>query len=551
MLRALAALFATALTTAVGAATLNWQGGTGDLTSSNWIDSTTSAPNLAPGVGNALNVGANGTGTYATNTGSLSTLKFFVGHNITPNTGAGTVIINDGTINATGGDQNAINAGIMIGNAANGTVIMNGGTLTSNRLLNVGYGASSTLKGYLNVGTNAFVSTQVGDLLIGAGTGNGLGGTMIFSGSGSISGNLTVGSVRGSSYTQNFGSLTVGGTVIVGQSDNSTSAFTMSSGTIVCTAFSQSNGSSARATSVDISGDAYIITTPVVTTGHNFTIGDAANTVGAVFNLSGNATVVSGNRFLMGSSAVVNKDLAHAITVNQSGGTLSTALDVRLGDVSGYTVYNLSGGTILTNTGILVSRRGIGRMFQTNGTAIAAGSAGLRIGDSEDGANLVNDGLYQISGGTLTATSIALANNGTGTLAIIGGDATITGSGNFTAKAVSGSTTSALTFKLEPGESLTEVVMNGVSSTATFAAGTFVTIDDAGTTPTQFSYDLLTATAITNNGLIFQAPANWTLAIEPGGSGQVLRAYVPEPSSLALVGLAALAMARRPRRRVA
>jgi hypothetical protein len=428
---------------------------------------------------------------------------------------------------------------------------MNGGTLTSNRLLNVGYGASSTLKGYLNVGTNAFVSTQVGDLLIGAGTGNGLGGTMIFSGSGSISGNLTVGSVRGSSYTQNFGSLTVGGTVIVGQSDNSTSAFTMSSGTIVCTAFSQSNGSSARATSVDISGDAYIITTPVVTTGHNFTIGDAANTVGAVFNLSGNATVVSGNRFLMGSSAVVNKDLAHAITVNQSGGTLSTALDVRLGDVSGYTVYNLSGGTILTNTGILVSRRGIGRMFQTNGTAIAAGSAGLRIGDSEDGANLVNDGLYQISGGTLTATSIALANNGTGTLAIIGGDATITGSGNFTAKAVSGSTTSALTFKLEPGESLTEVVMNGVSSTATFAAGTFVTIDDAGTTPTQFSYDLLTATAITNNGLIFQAPANWTLAIEPGGSGQVLRAYVPEPSSLALVGLAALAMARRPRRRVA
>src|SRR5689334_22434281 len=104
MLRALAALFATALTTAVGAATLNWQGGTGDLTSSNWIDSTTSAPNLAPGVGNALNVGANGTGTYATNSGSLSTLKFFVGHNITPNTGAGTVIINDGTIIATGGD---------------------------------------------------------------------------------------------------------------------------------------------------------------------------------------------------------------------------------------------------------------------------------------------------------------------------------------------------------------------------------------------------------------------------------------------------------------
>jgi hypothetical protein len=93
--------------------------------------------------------------------------------------------------------------------------------------------------------------------------------------------------------------------------------------------------------------------------------------------------------------------------------------------------------------------------------------------------------------------------------------------------------------------------MTGVASTATFAQGAFVTIDDAGTTPTQYFYDLLTATTITDSGLLFTGPANWSLVIESGGNGQVLRAYVPEPAGLSLMGLAAMALTRRRRRRSA
>jgi len=85
------------------------------------------------------------------------------------------------------------------------------------------------------------------------------------------------------------------------------------------------------------------------------------------------------------------------------------------------------------------------------------------------------------------------------------------------------------------------------AGTASFAAGTFVTIDDAGNTPTQVVYDLLTATSITDNGLILQAPPNWTYAIVPGGNGQILQVTVPEPSSLAALTLSSIVLLRRRR----
>jgi phosphoribosyl-AMP cyclohydrolase len=543
IVRAGATALAVFLTAAASAATLDWQGGTDDLLNPNYIDTTTLAANQSPGTGNVLNIGSLGTATYSSAGNTLSVSRLIVGHTVAPDTGVGTVLISDGTITTTGGASGAANGGVMIGVGASGTITMTGGTLTSNRVMTVGYANSTTIRATLNVGTGAFVSTTVGDLIIGGGSSSGARGDVTFAGSGSLSGNLTVGDQRGSTYTQTGGSLTVNGTVLAGRSNNSSSTLTISSGTLTAGAFTESDTPAVNANVVTINGDAWVETT-FNTSGHNFTIGNGANSVGTVFNLDGNATIKSGNRFLMGSSNTVN-DPTKNITVNQINGTNLFTRNISMGDAGGYATYNLSGGTLTGgNETSVIGRAGTGRFFQTGG--LVSINNGINIGDRQSATtSLNNSGLYQISAGTLNTTSVGLSVGplGAGTFNVVGGDAVINLTGNFSVAATGANNAGTLMFSLQPSESLSEIVASG---NGTFGAGSHIVIDDGGNTPTQFVYDVLTAAAIAYDGLIFQAPsANWSYAIIPGGNGQILEVYSPEPGSLTVIGLSSFVLLRR------
>lgn len=545
LLRASAAVLAVSIGTIAHAATLDWQGGTGDILSSNYIDTTSLTGGQPPGTGNVLNIGTLGTATYSSAGNTLSVSRIFVGHTIAPATGVGTVLISDGTITTTGGASGAANGGVMIGVGANGTIIMNGGTLTSNRVLTVGYANSASLRAYLSVGTGAYVSTTVGDLIIGGGSSSGMRGDMYFAGSGSLSGNLTVGDQRGSTYTQTGGSLTLNGTVLAGRSNNSSSTITFSSGTLTAAAFTESDTPAVNANTVLINGDAWVETT-FGTSGHNFTIGNGATSVGTVFTIDGNATVKSGNRFLIGSSNTVN-DPTKEIIVNQLNGTNTFTRNISMGDAGGYATYNLSGGTLTGgNETSVIGRAGTGRLFQTGGWVSI--NNGINIGDRQSATAVTNTGLYRISGGTLNTTSVGLTVGpaGAGTFNVVGQDATINLTGNFSLAATGANNAGTLVFSLEPGEGLSQIVASG---NGTFGAGSHIVVDDGGNTPTQFVYDVLTAVTLTDNGLVFQAPANWSYALVPGGNGQVLELYSPEPGSLAALGFSGIVLLRRRRSR--
>ena len=76
-----------------------------------------------------------------------------------------------------------------------------------------------------------------------------------------------------------------------------------------------------------------------------------------------------------------------------------------------------------------------------------------------------------------------------------------------------------LAYQLEAGDLLSQI---GVTGTATFAAGSILAFDTSLATPTQATYDLLTATTITDNGITKNFPAGWDYHIIAGGNGQIL-----------------------------
>jgi hypothetical protein len=212
---------------------------------------------------------------------------------------------------------------------------------------------------------------------------------------------------------------------------------------------------------------------------------------------------------------------------------LTTTLDVRVADAftsaTSDATYNLSGtGVINSTTGGIIGRQGIGRFFQTGGTANFGGT--LSIGNR--GAEpLATSGLYEISAGDMNATTLNIATNGAAELRVVGDDATIDVSSNFTVNNTANGA-GTLAYELAPGETLS---MINVAGTATFAAGSVLTVDASNAAFTQFHYDVLTAQSIVDNGLAFNAPAGWSYRIIDFGDEQVLRISVPEPTVLALV----------------
>jgi hypothetical protein len=490
-----------------------WQGGAPtNLTDANYTNGTTN--NLTPTANDVVWLGADSTVNLSST--SVDFYRLRVGHNQMPTNpafdafpGDATLNVSNGAvINLVGGDSGTGNAGLLVGNIRNGTLNIDGPgtTVTSSRLIVIGAAPSQASRnGTVRITNGGSLIATDGNINLGltTGSGNGMRGNLIVE-NGTVTAlgagaDLNIGLANAtSSFVLMEGTVQIADAVEVGTSSsgvNNASSFTMSGGTF-------SNGG-------------------------NFLLGRGRST-GVTLNLSGGDLNV-GNRFLMGGSvAGDDAGTTTGIVVNHTGGVLNTVLDVRVGDVSetglSDSTYNLSGtGVINSTTGGIVGRQGFGTFIQTGGQANFFGT--LSIGNREAALQATN-GVYKISAGTLSAgagaalMALNIAPNGTGEFRVIGDDASIDVLGNFAVNTTANGV-GTLAFEFENGDLLS---MIDVTDAATFTAGARLVLDITNASPTQTSYDLLTATSITDGGINFSGPAGWGYQIVSGGNGQILRA---------------------------
>lgn len=480
-----------------------WQGGTGNLTDANYTDGTLTG--LAPTATDAVFIGDDGVANLST-PGTLELFRLRVGHNETTKPGIGSVTVSNGAVlNLLGGGEGTANSGLTVGNQRNGLLVIDGPgtTVTSSRLIVIGtapgqLGRNGTIR-LTNGGT--LVATE-GNINMGLGSNNGQPGHLLVE-----NGTVTV-----------MGS---GAQLLIGDS-NATSTFVLTQGTVQVAAaveVATPNSKALNASSFTIAGGTF---SNGMVGGNNFFVGRGAST-GASVNISG-GTMNVGGRFLMGANT------ATGTVANHSGGTLTIGNDLRVGDAGAVgaatdSTYNLSGSGILNATnGGIVARQGTGKFLQTGGQANFTGA--LLIGSREVAVNPAN-GLYKISAGELNAgagtgaNGLSIAPNGTGEFRVVGDDASIDVLGNFllnnTANGVG-----TLAFEFETGDALSTI---NVANAATFSLGSKVVLDASIISPTQSSYDLLTAQTIDNQGFDFVAPVGWNYQIVSSGSGQILRAF--------------------------
>jgi hypothetical protein len=519
------------LATAAEAQTLiYWQGGTGTLTDANYSDGTNM--NLAPQATDYVHIGNSGVVTF-NSTAGFGRLR--VGHNQSPpgGTGAGTLTITGpGTLVELTGGAAAPNAAVWVGNGNNGELnIQDGAELKANRLVVVGAGNNTTSTGTLNIQSGGILTVSDGNLSIAdrsGTTGNGVKGVVNISGATSTISIMGGGAdlvlaarARTATYNQTDGVVNVNDTVdIAAQSGSSTG------------------------TTFNISGGTLTTGTGTGATAGNFFVGRGSS-VGATVNISGTAMVNVGNRYLMGgtdspTAPALPTAIATGVVTNHSGGTLNTDLDIRVADAfispTSDATYNLSGtGIINSTTGGVIGRQGIGKFIQTGGTANFNGT--VSIGNREAATTTTATGLYKISAGDLNITgtvptppataqiALNIAPAGTGEFRVVGDDATIDLTGDLNLfSTIDGN--GKLAFEFETGELLSQI---NVMGTATFNSGSILALDTTNASPTQTSYDLLTATSIVDSGISFSGPTGWSYQIVTGGNGQILRAVQSGP----------------------
>ncbi len=563
---AIVALFAAPLQ----AVEIFWQGTgvTGTLTDPNYSDGTLT--DLTPTANDIIDFGGGGTATYSV-AGPISFQKLRVGHGQTVpgGVGTGTVTISNGAqVNLTVGATGNANASLWVGNLQNGTLNIDGAgtSLTAAQILMIGYGNNLNRNGTVNITNGASLTNLAGNVNIGDRTaGVGLPGQLNISGSGSIfnmsgaGGDLNVGIWAPSLYSQTDGTVSIADTIIIGQRNADDSSFSMSGGTLTTGGqISASTGTVADGysdnVSVSFSGTAVANLGGNITVGSNdsrgasLTIADSADInipgtgpAGNIFigrNTSSNTTFTMtggtadlGNHFLMGTAASPG---ATGIVGHHSGGTITTTNNFVLADTFGESTYNLSGtGTINANGLVIVGRQSATAvMNQTGGIVTAA--LGVNVGNAQNATTtLWGTGTYNVSGGTITAnqttgTALSIAPQGTGTFRVIGDDATIDVNGNMTVNA-GGGAQGTLAYQLETGDLLSLIDVTGI---ATFNAGAILALDTSLASPTQTSYDLLTATDIVDSGLVFNGPAGWNFQIVAGGNGEILQAFQAGPGGV-------------------
>lgn len=483
--------------------TIYWQGGTGNLTDANYTDGTTTG--LAPNSTHVVYVGDGGTADLTT-AGTVDLYRLRIGHAANTEPGIGNVTVSNGAIlNLTGGAGGTANSGLTVGNERDGTLVIDGAgsSVTSSQLIVIGTAPGQlNRKGTIRITNGGALTATAGNINMGLGSNNGQPGHLLVE-----SGTVTA-----------MGS---GAQLLIGDS-NATSTFVLTEGTVQVAAaveVATTNSKSMNASSFTIAGGTF---SNGMVGGNNFFVGRGAST-GASVNITG-GTMNVGGRFLMGGGT------ATGVVANHSGGVLNVGNDLRVADGATAdaitdSTYNLSGtGVINATNGGIVARQGTGKFFQTGGQANFTGA--LSIGSREVAVNPAN-GLYKISAGTLKAgagtgaTGLSIAPNGTGELRVVGDDASIDVLGNFLLNKTDNGV-GTLAFEFEAGDSLSII---NVANAATLSLGSKLVLDASIASPSQTSYDLLTAQTIDNQGIDFVAPAGWNYQIVSGGNGQILRAF--------------------------
>ena len=560
------------------AADLFWLGNTANLDSANYADAGQVTTGITPTSADALFIGTTGTANF---TGFADYLRLTVGHNNATLSGEGTVNVSGGAfLNLTNNVTGLGNAALIVGRVNNGTMSIDGSTVQSTKSVVVGYGTNANNVGTLNVSNGGVLNVLANDLTVSERSNSptppetsGMRGVVTLNGETSqinVANLLTIGTRSATgTYTQNDGTSSIGGNTTVGNRNADNSSLTVLGGTFE-TGGSVTVGAGVAATnsgefvsgaSVTFGGDA------LVTLGSNLTVGiddsqDSSVTIsgtaqvstpvstgaaGNVFLGRGRAqnvtftmtggTLSVGNRFLMGTADTATAGASN-IVGNQSNGTITTMTDFTLADTNGDSTYNLSGGgEIHAGAYLIVGRqRKLGVMNQTSG--VVTSGQGVHVGDAFNVDTAVyGSGVYNISGGSLTANAdplvnvnaLSIAPAGTGTFRVIGDDATIDVNGDMQVNAGGGSQ-GTLAYRLEVGDLLS---MIDVSGTATFNAGAILAFDTSLATPTQTSYNLLTALDIVDNGIAFNGPAGWSFDIVSGGNGEILRAVQSGPAGVA------------------
>lgn len=507
-----------------------WQGGTGQLTDSNYSDGTNS--NLPPGgASDVIWFGADGSTTLSGTTFGVGRMR--IGHNQNTLKGSGTVTLTNGALlDLTNGAAGTNSAALWVGQARDGVLnIEESSFVTASRLVNIGVGSNLDFSGTINVRSGGILSVNAGDIVMGTSTGQAGNGVPAF---------LTI------SDADSIIAISGGGADLDMAPRLADCVFTQTDGIVTVNDLVQVTAPRSRsvATSFNISGGSFTTGTGEGENYGNFFVGRGASE-NATVNISGAATLNVGHRYLMGGSADTGEEngqlpegsFAKGVVTNHTGGTLNVDRDIRVADVStsatSDSTYYLSGDGVL-NTNVanytadsssVIGRQGIGKFIQTGGTANF--NSPLVIGNREAATATTANGLYEISAGGLTVNAaqptwplaLNIAPNGTGELRVIGDDASIDVIGDFAISSTENGN-GTLAFELETGDLLSTI---DVSGTATFNAGSILTLDLSNASPTQMTYDVLTATSIVDSGITFGGPSHWGYQIVPGGNGQILQ----------------------------
>jgi fibronectin-binding autotransporter adhesin len=178
------------------------------------------------------------------------------------------------------------------------------------------------------------------------------------------------------------------------------------------------------------------LTSGLVRSGQNLIVGGVNNSVGT-FNVSGGVVDDAGGDFIIGRDGSTNGSSAGfvnqsggAITVGSNGGGRWAYLGQNGGSNGGATgIYNMSGGTLDIYGGrFYIGKGGTGTFNQTNGAVVAHrtdsnGDSNIYVGGSDGGR-----GVYNLSGGSLLSEQNIFIGggdgNGNGTLTVTGGSNT-------------------------------------------------------------------------------------------------------------------------------